>query len=539
MANKSKKKGSAARQVEQKAEKLKPFTQEGQRTSYLEQSPAHDLLQYFKKSPDQWTARYVVVMTALVIRGAVGLGGWSGRGVSPMFGDFEAQRHWLEITNHLPINQWYWYDLQYWGLDYPPLTAFHSWILGKIGTFLNPEWFALDTSRGLETDAVKNYMRYSALVSELLLYIPSVLLLVNLIAKRFRLSRMDQIVTALVIIGQPGLILIDHGHFQYNSVMLGFFLWSVIELIRGRLVLASIWFICCINFKQMGLYYSTFIFVYILSQLKSFQQLVQVGVTVLVTQAVLLLPFIIAEAAPGGASSILESLTQILIRVFPFNRGLFEDKVANFWCVSNVVVKYKNILEAAQLSKLALLATIAAIIPINVILFYKLRKATKNEESTRVRSIILGFTGNALAFYLFSYQVHEKSILIPLLPATFLLCVDPNMIDIVQWINNVGCFSMYPLLKRDELGLQYFVTVFLINWLVGARLGVMKSRGWMWDLVIKGSYAAMIIFHIADKWFSPPTQWPDLWVILNCTISFGCFAFFYLWINYQAYIMPY
>src|SRR5699024_4694705 len=133
----------------------------------------------------------------------------------------------------------------------PPLTAFHSWILGKIGTFLNPEWFALDTSRGLETDAVKNYMRYLALVSELLLYIPLVLLLVNLIAKRFRLSRMDQIVTALVIIGQPGLILIDHGHFQYNSVMLGFFLWSVIELIRGRLVLALIWFICCINFKQM------------------------------------------------------------------------------------------------------------------------------------------------------------------------------------------------------------------------------------------------------------------------------------------------
>lgn len=38
----------------------------------------------------------------------------------------------MEITIHLPINRWYFYDLQYWGLDYPPLTAYHSWLLGKL-----------------------------------------------------------------------------------------------------------------------------------------------------------------------------------------------------------------------------------------------------------------------------------------------------------------------------------------------------------------------------------------------------------------------
>lgn len=49
-----------------------------------------------------------------------------------MHGDFEAQRHWMEITNHLPMSLWYFYDLQYWGLDYPPLTAYHSWLMGKM-----------------------------------------------------------------------------------------------------------------------------------------------------------------------------------------------------------------------------------------------------------------------------------------------------------------------------------------------------------------------------------------------------------------------
>jgi alpha-1,3-glucosyltransferase len=60
-----------------------------------------------------------------------------GERQGPMFGDYEAQRHWMEITQHLPIRQWYHYDLQYWGLDYPPLTAYHSWLCGVMFVFLS------------------------------------------------------------------------------------------------------------------------------------------------------------------------------------------------------------------------------------------------------------------------------------------------------------------------------------------------------------------------------------------------------------------
>jgi alpha-1,3-glucosyltransferase len=49
-----------------------------------------------------------------------------------MHGDFEAQRHWMELTISQPVSQWYFRDLEWWGLDYPPLTAYHSWILGKM-----------------------------------------------------------------------------------------------------------------------------------------------------------------------------------------------------------------------------------------------------------------------------------------------------------------------------------------------------------------------------------------------------------------------
>lgn len=49
-----------------------------------------------------------------------------------MHGDYEAQRHWMEITLHLPMREWYSHDLPYWGLDYPPLTAYVSYICGLV-----------------------------------------------------------------------------------------------------------------------------------------------------------------------------------------------------------------------------------------------------------------------------------------------------------------------------------------------------------------------------------------------------------------------
>ena len=41
-----------------------------------------------------------------------------------MYGDYEAQRHWMEVTLNLKVKDWYENstdnDLGYWGIDYPP-----------------------------------------------------------------------------------------------------------------------------------------------------------------------------------------------------------------------------------------------------------------------------------------------------------------------------------------------------------------------------------------------------------------------------------
>jgi hypothetical protein len=100
-----------------------------------------------------------------------------------MFGDYEAQRHWMELTLHTPLYQWYTHttlnDLQYWGLDYPPLTAFQSWVCGVWMRSVEPASVALTTSRGWESYRSKLAMRFTVIVSDLLFTLPAVHLFVR------------------------------------------------------------------------------------------------------------------------------------------------------------------------------------------------------------------------------------------------------------------------------------------------------------------------------------------------------------------------
>ena len=65
----------------------------------------------------------------LLIKILVGQYGYSGEHDPPKYGDFEAQRHWMELTINLPIEEWYTNSKlnkeKYWPLDYPPMSAYH------------------------------------------------------------------------------------------------------------------------------------------------------------------------------------------------------------------------------------------------------------------------------------------------------------------------------------------------------------------------------------------------------------------------------
>lgn len=483
-----------------------------------------------------------------------------------MFGDYEAQRHWMEITTQLPISQWYFHDLEWWGLDYPPLTAYHSWLLGKVGALIDPSWFALYTSRGLEDPNLKIFMRATVVVSEYLIYVPAVVIFVRRYSRLFGVAQWTSWVALVAILMQPSTILIDHIHFQYNTVMLGFVVASMSSMVAGRYMWASIFFVAALGFKQMALYYAPAVFSFLLGscifpRINISRFIVIAGVTA-VSFAVLILPLVAGslydvsrgiDARPGLDGPrpplpiftaleshlnkdaiyypVVEQLAQLVHRVFPFARGLFEDKVANFWCAANVIIKLRKY-PTALLQQASLAATLASFAPANLILFFKPKKEL----------LPYAYAATAWGFFLFSYQVHEKSALLPLLPMTMLLAGKQGLgKDIRAWVgfaNILGAWTMFPLLSRVDLRVPYAVLTLLWAYLMGlppTSVSAYFQEGqnvwaqWGTALIHWAFYFAMGVWHVLETFVKPPVDKPDLWVVANVGVGAAGFALCYVW----------
>src|SRR5271169_7159169 len=156
--------------------------------------------------------------------------------------------------------------------------------------------------------------------------------------------------------------------------MLGLFILSLtlLSFTPQRPVLAAIPFVLSLCFKQMALYYAPAIFIYLLSI--SFPRLTRpniflltsLGITVITTFTFIFLPFLLPTAVlnhitPKKFSSLtnpklwkldITTIQQIFHRVFPFGRGLWEDKVANTWCATNILIKWRSLYSTSVLQKL-------------------------------------------------------------------------------------------------------------------------------------------------------------------------------------------
>jgi len=381
-----------------------------------------------------------------------------------MYGDYEAQRHWMEITTNLPVNEWYQNssnnDLLYWGLDYPPLTAYVSWLCGKISMLVEPQSMQLFYSRGYETNTHKLFMRLSVVVLDALVYFPSVWSVLLHMYPKDKLKRNWAFVFAMT---QPAMLLIDHGHFQYNSVCLGLSFLAVSSILSGKDVLGSLYFSLALNFKQIALYYSPAFFFVLLRNCfckptwqGGLAHFMKLGATVLATFLVLWLPFCL-PSFPG--TTCAGSLGQVIHRLFPFSRGVFEDKVANLWYFLDVFVRIRQRFDRPVLVLLSLLATLVLLAPTAYISFR--RKASP-------KSFLLLLAGSSLSFFIASFHVHEKSILFPLAPISLLMV---EHMQIVKWFTLLCTFSMFPLIVKDGLVLQYMACTVLF-----ALLGMQYSK---------------------------------------------------------------
>ncbi|CAH8501146.1 unnamed protein product [Schistosoma mattheei] len=488
----------------------------------------------------------------IALRSSTSLHSYSGENKPPMYGDYEAQRHWMEITVNLPFAEWYinstHNDLNYWGLDYPPVTAYHSWLMGKLANKIDRDWVQLYTSRGFESKEHKLFMRYTVLVADLLFFIPSVLLyFYYVLPSIMNKSQISGFYSACLTLTYPGLILIDHGHFQYNCVSLGLYLSGINFLLLEWDMLGSILFCLAIGYKQMELYHALPIFFFLLSNC-IYKKSVRIGITHLARLSCVVFLTVFLIFAPFLLTTDLNLSFQVVRRLFPFDRGIYEDKVSNFWCATSPLVKWRSplptsssTLSSTKLVWVSVLLVLTTCLPFCIVLL----KKSKNQK------FLISLALCALNFYLFSFQVHEKSILLVSIPALCLLPFYP----ISSFLFSIcSTLSMWPLFKKDGLQLaslcltciHTILGCFIILKYNNSDKHVAEKKKLQNSATSNNIISISIILFIligysiliiGDSLIKPPVAYPDLFPLLFSMYSFTLFFLFMLYWQLEVIFM--
>lgn len=329
-----------------------------------------------------------------------------------------------------------------------------------------------------------------------------------------------------VMLLYPGLILVDHGHFQYNCVSLGLALWAVLALSKGYDVLGAIAFSLALNYKQMELYHALPFFCYLLggcwksSLLGGIGKFVKLAAVVTAVFAACWYPYIWK----------FKLFLRVLYRLFPFGRGLYEDKVANVWCSLSVILKLKAILSVPTLLNISLGATVLALIPSSFNLLTK----------PSIARFKLALVNSSLVFFLLSFQVHEKSILLAALPVCCLFSTYPLA---CIWFLLMTVYSMLPLLVKDGLLIPTIATcaVFYIvayNAFLRRYLAQLENDTRLYSLIaFYASLFGAVGLGIASWLIPPPVRYPDFHTMLCCMYSCMHFVGFSAYFHWKQFTL--
>ncbi|KXS12280.1 glycosyltransferase family 57 protein [Gonapodya prolifera JEL478] len=430
--------------------------------------------------------------------------------------DFEVHRNWLAITYNLPLKSWYYEETSQWTLDYPPFFAFFEWTLAHTivapVAWLAGDWRTLELSAdGYESWTTVVAQRMTVILSEVVLlgaliklyYSPKVLPLETTSAKR------NLLLGATFL--NPGFLIVDSIHFQYNGFLFGVLLWSVAEIMEGNDLLGGAIFAGLLNFKHIFLYLAPAYFIYLLRHfcfgsdsttngkkgagvatqskdpLKSlktflstfdFPNFLLLASSVLAVFCVSFLPFLASTPlAP------LAHLSQIISRLFPFRRGLVHAYWApNFWALYVALDRAlalafrllrlpidaeamrsatRGVVEDVKFAVLGdvrpgvtVVATLVAMMPSLVHLWLSSgrgKNISPTPSSQRPQVVFLAsLVSCAFASFIFGWHVHEKAVMLVTVPLLLLASIDQAYQSFVQPMNLISYYSLFPLLHRSN-----------------------------------------------------------------------------------------
>lgn len=161
-----------------------------------------------------------------------------------------------------------------------------------------------------------------------------------------------------------------------------------------------------------------------------------------------------------------------------------------------------------------------------------------------------------MAFFFFSYHVHEKTILLPLLP--FAVCIRHFRYFYVDF-TIVATEIMFHLFREDKLTLQYVViTLFylFISEKIMRFLNLMWREKKVYDkadpksllnfVLLKGVnfyrkyfriliYLAILGLKVAEPYIKPPVKFQYLYSLCYSVLGFGVFGIVWIYSNLKLY----
>lgn len=404
--------------------------------------------------------------------------------------DFDVHRNWLAITNKLPLLEWYTEDTSQWTLDYPPFFAYFEWFLSQFV----PSVVARDGC--LDIVEVSNYafptvvfQRTTVIVSEIMLFVALKMYVSSFITQT---EKNRALVVALSLVLSPGLLFLDHMHFQYNGMMYGILVMVIGCARLQKFLWCGFWFSVLLCFKHIYLYLAPAVFIFLLRaytlnflydkkrgffhnvvRLVRWKNLFKLSSVVTAVFALAFGPFAYHHQIPN-----------LLERLFPFSRGLTHAYWApNAWAIYSfcdrfLIQIYKRIPLSRNLLQtlfhfdpeifknqdlinsttrgivgdieFIVLPTITPRLSFFLTLFYQVMALIPLFMQPTYERFIGALTLCAYASFIFGWHVHEKAILIVIFPAAFLVLKDIRLLDCFSLLLSCGHLSLFPLIYTCE-----------------------------------------------------------------------------------------
>ncbi|XP_011845102.1 PREDICTED: probable dolichyl pyrophosphate Glc1Man9GlcNAc2 alpha-1,3-glucosyltransferase [Mandrillus leucophaeus] len=479
--------------------------------------------------------------------------------------DFEVHRNWLAITHSLPISQWYYEATSEWTLDYPPFFAWFEYILSHVAKYFDQEMLNV---RNLNYSSSRTllFQRFSVIFMDVLFVYAVHECCKCIDGKKVgkELTEKPKFILSVLLLWNFGLLIVDRILDILCTIPLLILIYTNIRLMFSkRHMEGAFLFAVLLHFKHIYLYVAPAYGVYLLRSYCftankpdgsirwnsfSFVRVISLGLVVFLVSALSLGPFL-----------ALNQLPQVFSRLFPFKRGLCHAYWApNFWALYNALDKVlsviglklkfldpNNIPKASMTSGLVqqfqhtvlpsvtplatLICTLIAILPSIFCLWFKPQGP---------RGFLRCLTLCALSSFMFGWHVHEKAILLAILPMSLLSVQKAGDASIFLILTTTGHYSLFPLLfTAPELPIKILLMLLFTIYSISSLKTLFRKEkplfNWMETFYLLGLGPLEVCCEFVFPFTSWKVKYPFLPLLLTsvyCAVGIT-YAWFKLYVS--------